>query len=101
MLMTSALCVLLLKLPPEWVHFVILVKLSSNKTEAVSFTMGFPPHTTLQIASDTIHLQSQIKCLGVWWQHNLSLNRSVEDNIAKARHAFFSLALQLALFMVN
>ena len=67
-----------------------LVKLNTNKTEAVSFSTGYPPHTTLQIASDTIHSQPQIKCLGVWWQYDLSPNRSVEDNIAKARRAFFA-----------
>ena len=65
-----------------------LVKL--NKTEAVSFSAGQLPHTTLQIASDTIHSQPQIKCLGVWWQYDLSPNRSLEDNIAKACRAFFA-----------
>ena len=65
-----------------------LIKLNTNKTEAVSFSTSCPPHTTLLIASDTIHSQPQIKCLGIWWQHDLSPNRSVEDNIAKAHRAF-------------
>ena len=44
----------------------------------------------MQIASNTIQSQSQVKCLRYWWQHDLSPNKSVEDNIAKARRAFFA-----------
>lgn len=29
------------------------------------------------------------KCLGCWWKGDLSASRSVEENIQKARHAFF------------
>ena len=43
-----------------------LLKLNTGKTEAVSFSEGCPPDTTLQIASDSVHSQLQIKCLGVW-----------------------------------
>ena len=48
------------------------LKLNAGKTEAVSFSKGCPPATTLQIASDSIKSQPQIKCLGVWWQDDLS-----------------------------
>ena len=66
------------------------LKLNASKTEAVSFSKGCPLDTTLQVASDTIHSQLQIKCLGVWWQHDLSPSKSVEENISKARRAFFA-----------
>ena len=66
------------------------LKLNASKTEAVSFSKGCPLDTTLQVASDTIHSQLQIKCLGVWWQHDLSPSKSVEENISKARWAFFA-----------
>ena len=49
-----------------------LLKLNTGKTEAVSFSKGCPPDTTLQIASDSVHSQLQIKCLGVWW-HTICL----------------------------
>ena len=29
------------------------------------------------------------KCLGFWWKGDLSASRSVEENIRKARRAFF------------
>ena len=29
------------------------------------------------------------KCLGYWWKGDLSASRSVEENIQKARRAFF------------
>ena len=29
------------------------------------------------------------KCLGYWWKSDLSASRSVEENIQKARRAFF------------
>ena len=77
-----------------------MIKLNANKTEAVSFSTGCIPHTTLQIASNTIQSQLQVKCLGYWWQHDLSPNKSVEDNIAKARRAFFATG-SLGTFQVN
>ena len=66
------------------------LKLNASKTEAVSFSKDCPLDTTLQVVSDTIHSQLQIKCLGVWWQHDLSPSKSVEENISKARRAFFA-----------
>ena len=63
--------------------------LNAGKTEAVSFSKGCPPDTTLQIASDSIPSQLQTKCLDVWWQHDLSRSKSVEENTSKACRAFF------------
>ena len=31
------------------------------------------------------------KCLGVWWQSNLSASKSINENIKKARKAYFAL----------
>ena len=67
-----------------------LLKLNGNKTEAVTFSMGNPPYTTIQLASNTITPQPQIKCLGIWWRHDMSPCISVEENISKARRAFFA-----------
>ena len=32
----------------------------------------------------------EAKCLGVWWKHNLSAVWYVQENISKARRAFFA-----------
>ena len=60
------------------------------KTEAVAFTNG--PHIldTIYVAGQFIQAQPSVKCLGVWLQHDLSPRRSIEENIAKARKAFFA-----------
>ena len=65
--------------------------LNASKTEAVKFSVGPFSPVTIQVAGTTIDTQSHAKCLGVWWQHDLSPCRSVEENISKARRAFFGL----------
>ena len=42
------------------------------------------------MAGQSIKTQRSVKCLGVWLQHDLSPRRSIEENIAKARKAFFT-----------
>ena len=44
-----------------------------------------------RVAGQLINTQATAKCLGVWWQHDLSPGRSIEENIAKACRAFFAL----------
>ena len=38
---------------------------------------------------ESIDFVPEAKCLGVWWNHNLSAYKSVNENICKARRAFF------------
>ena len=38
-----------------------------------------------------VQTQTDAKCLGVWWHYDLSLVKSVEERVHKARHAFFAL----------
>ena len=66
------------------------LQLNSSKTEAVTFSKSSLKQTTLNIAGHSITSQPQVKCLGVWWHHNLSPCISVEENICKARRAFFA-----------
>ena len=66
--------------------------LNASKTEAVMFSREpFTPYT-IEVDSSHIQTQSHSKCLGVWWQHDLSPSKSVKENISKARHAFFALS---------
>ena len=67
------------------------LSLNTSKTEAVTFSRGpFTSHT-VEVDYSIIQTQSHAKCLGVWWQHDLNPSRSVEENISKARRAFFAL----------
>ena len=65
---------------------------NSSTTEAVTFSKGLPTPCTLNVAGQSINTQSTAKCLGVWWQHDLSPCRSIEENIAKAHRVFFTLS---------
>ena len=65
--------------------------LNASKTEAVKFSMGPFSPDTIQVSGTTTDTQSHAKCLDVWWQHDLSHCRSVEENVPKARRALFGL----------
>ena len=65
--------------------------LNGDKTEVVVFTKGSHKPQTLNVAGQCINTQSCTKCLGVWLEHNLSSSKSIEENIAKARRAFFAI----------
>ena len=62
-----------------------------QKTELVQFSKKKPKSLSHTIAGQEIQVQEKAKCLGVWWQYDLSPTTSVEECISKARHAFFSL----------
>ena len=64
------------------------LKLNTTKFEVVKISrdMAF-----VQIGNSIISTSSASKCLGVWWNSNLSAQTSVSDNINKARKAFFAL----------
>ena len=68
-----------------------LLTLNSSKMEAVIFLKGLPTSYTINVAGQSIDTQPAAKCLGVWWQYDLSPCKSVEENIAKAHRAFFAL----------
>ena len=66
------------------------LKLNAQKLEVVK--VGQKPTTSqsLEIGGHTVPLSESVKCLGVWWQYNLSASRAVAENISKARKAFFA-----------
>ena len=45
----------------------------------------------LELAGVVTETAPAAKCLGVWWQYNLSASRAVHENVSKARKAFFAL----------
>ena len=55
--------------------------------------IGHKPNNSdsLEIDGRPIPLSNSVKCLAVWWQHNLSAFRAVNENISKSRKAFFAL----------
>ena len=66
------------------------LKLNSSKTEIIKISYCRPPEDSISLASTNIDIISEAKCLGVWWKHNLSAVRSIQENISKARRAFFA-----------
>ncbi len=67
------------------------LKLNSNKTEVVKISP--PTHevpTAVQLENYSLPVADAAKCLGVWWNANLSAKNSVCENITKARRAFFA-----------
>ena len=67
------------------------LKLNASKLEIVRISTQSQESESLQINDISVCTSSSAKCLGVWWQHDLSAKRSVTENIIKARKAFFAL----------
>ena len=68
------------------------LKLNSSKTEVIKMSCYLPYPEPINLTNwDVTIYCSKCKCLGVWWQFNLSALRAVQENIDKARRAFFAL----------
>ena len=44
----------------------------------------------MNVAGQHLNTQSCTKCLGVWLEHDQSSFKSIDENIGKARKAFFT-----------
>ena len=66
------------------------LKLNVDKCEVIVFgaTGGVGPNC--EVGGCVLPVSSEGKCLGFWWRWNLLASRCVEENIKKARKAFFS-----------
>ena len=66
------------------------LKLNVDKCEVIVFgaTGGVGPNC--EVGGCVLPVSSEGKCLGGWWRWNLLASRCVEENIKKARKAFFS-----------
>ena len=69
-----------------------LLKLNTNKCEIVVFSRdrNFAP-PSCEVEGSEMPVGDVGKCLGYWWKGDLLATRSVDENIKKARRAFFSL----------
>ena len=65
--------------------------LNTAKTEIVHLSRHALPQESIVVIDKTVTTKKEAKCLGVWWSQDLSSNKSVEENINKARRAFFAL----------
>ena len=64
--------------------------LNVDKCEA-SISPSLPADSTHIGTGDLLFpLSSSVKCLGAWWSPSLSCTKLVEENIKKARRAFFA-----------
>ena len=62
-----------------------------SKTEIVHLSCHSLPQDTVDLYSQEVEIKHDAKCLGVWWSKDLSSKKSIEENIRKARRAFFAL----------
>ena len=67
------------------------LKLNVSKTELIKLSAGAPSSDVIQLTGQSISTQATAKCLGYWWDSNLSPAKSIEENISKARRTFFAL----------
>ena len=67
-----------------------LLKLNTNKCEIVVFSRdrSFTP-PSCEVEGSEMPVGDVGKCLGYWWKGDLLATRSVDENIKKARRAFF------------
>ena len=69
----------------------VKLKLNSSKVEVLRISRKKHDPEVIQLGDIQLPTTSAVKCLGVWWQYNLSASRAVLENISKARKAFFAL----------
>ena len=67
------------------------LKLNSSKVEVLRISWKKHNPEVIQLVDLQLSATSAVKCLGVWWQYNMSASRAVLENISKARKAFFAL----------
>ena len=67
------------------------LKLNSSKLEILRVSKQHKDPEMVNIAGCEVTTASAVKCLGIWWQYNLSVSHSVQEHISKARKAFFAL----------
>ena len=66
------------------------LKLNLFKTEIIKISRHLSAPEQIHLPQLEISTTSSAKCLGVWWQYNLMAGRSINENITKARRAFFA-----------
>ena len=62
-----------------------------SKLEIVRLSQQRMVQEPMELAGVEIETAPVAKCLGIWWQYNLSAFQAVHENISKARKAFFAL----------
>ena len=67
------------------------LKLNVGKCEVVMFSRGCSVDVPECVVDGSVSLPAGDigRCLGFWWKGNLLATRSVDENIKKARRAFF------------
>ena len=58
------------------------LKLNASKTELIKFSANAFISEGIQLTSHLISTQPTAKCLGYWWHTNLSLAKSIAENIS-------------------
>ena len=67
------------------------LKLNVTKTKLIKSSARAYSPEEIQLTGQSISTQPTAKFLGYWWHTNLTPVKSIEENISKARRAFFAL----------
>ena len=65
------------------------LNLNNTKTEVIKFSQQPYCSETININNCDVCVATEVKCLGTWFTNHLSAQKSVHENICKARKAFF------------
>ena len=66
------------------------LRLNISKCEVITFSGGSKAVVPqCKVGGSMLPARHNVKCLGYWWGHDLLATRAVEENIMRARRAFF------------
>ena len=66
-------------------------RINPSKTAVVSFSAQQCTTEDIELGDQPLVVRPAAKCLGYWWHSTFSLAKSIDENIAKARRAYFAL----------
>ena len=70
-------------------NVINLLRVRSWGSKKYALLLSSNKPTCLPADESCLPIQSSVKCLGVWWDSNLSSRLSIEEHIHKAHAAFF------------
>ena len=67
------------------------IRINLAKTEVVRFSAQQCTTEDIELGDQPLAVRPAAKCLGYWWHSTFSPAKSIDENIAKARRAYFAL----------
>ena len=67
------------------------IRINPSKTEVVRFSVQQCTTEDIELGDQPLAVRPAAKCLGYWWHSTFSPAKSIDENMAKARRAYFAL----------